>query len=307
MKKAIVTGANGFIGAAVVKELVSRGIHVTAVIRNKQSDVSRLKEILDISFVYCDLSELNTLPAKLDEKKYDLFYHFAWEGSSGEKRGNSSLQLQNAHWSLNAVEIAHMLSCEKIIVSGSIMEQEVIHACFEQGNRPNLAYVYGSGKLAAHTMCSCVATQLNIKLVWANITNAYGPEEYSPRFINSTIRKIQKGESLQFTSGTQNYDFIYIDDVARAFYHLGMEGKGAHHYLIGSGAAKPLKEFILKIRDALEVSNEFIFGDIPYTGVNLALELFDVKLMEQHTSFRPLVGFEEGIKKTEHWIKETDK
>ncbi|MFI3254586.1 MAG: NAD-dependent epimerase/dehydratase family protein [Eubacteriales bacterium] len=306
MKKAIVTGANGFVGAAVVKELVKQGVAVTAVIRNESSDLQRLKEIEGITYVFCPLNQLKTLPSLLTERDFDLFYHFAWDGAAGEARANTQLQLQNAQWTVDAVEVAHELSCKKIVVSGSIMEHETVSACYTQGNAPGIAYVYGSGKLVAHTMSSCVAAKLGIELVWGKITNAYGAGEFSPRFINSTIRKVLDGEDPQFTSGTQNYDFIYIDDVARAFYHLGTEGKSEHHYLIGSGHAKPLKEFILEMKEAIGQNVNFIFGDVPFTGVNLPLDLFSTEQITKDTSFSPEISFHEGILKTATWIKEID-
>ena len=69
-------------------------------------------------------------------------------------------------------------------------------AAFAQGNKPGKGYIYGSGKLVARTMTMSVAADLGIDLLWAEITNAYGAGEVSPRFINSTIRKILKNEPL---------------------------------------------------------------------------------------------------------------
>ena len=97
------------------------------------------------------------------------------------------------------------------------MEHETLAAAYKDGNHPGLGYIYGGGKLIAHVMSMSVAADIGIDLVWAEITNAYGVGELSPRFVNTTIRKIIHGEPLQFTAGTQNYDFVYIDDVARAF------------------------------------------------------------------------------------------
>ena len=137
-----------------------------------------------------------------------------------------------------------------------------------------------------------VAAQIGIDLCWAKITNAYGAGELSPRFVNTTIRKIINDEPLQFTSGTQNYDFVYIDDVARAF------------YLIGSSDAKPLREFVLEMKAALAPDKEFVFGDVPFTGVNMPLSDFDCSITEKDTGFRATIPFGEGVKKTMDWIKE---
>ena len=116
--------------------------------------------------------------------------------------------------------------------------------------------------------------------------------------------KIINNEPLQFTSGTQNYDFVYIDDVARAFYLIGENGKPFCHYLIGSSDAKPLREFVLEMKAALAPDKEFVFGDVPFTGVNMPLSDFDCSITEKDTGFKATIPFGEGVKKTMYWIKE---
>ena len=169
-----------------------------------------------------------------------------------------------------------------------------------------MGYIYVSGKLVAHTMCKSVAADLGIDLVWAKITNAYGAGELSPRFVNTTIRKILHGEPLQFTSGTQNYDFVYITDVAKAFALLGEKGKPFCDYLIGSSRARPLREFVLEMKRSLAPDREFLFGDVPFTGIDLPLSIFDCSQTEQDTGFRAEVSFFDGVRKTMEWIRETE-
>ena len=133
---------------------------------------------------------------------------------------------------------------QNLSVRGALWKKRTIAAVFTQRSRPGMSYIYGTGKLTAHCISKSLAAQLDIAHCWGVITNAYGPMELSPRFINSTIRKILSGDSLQFTAATQNYDFIYITDVAQAFYRIGLHGKAFNEYVIGSSAAKPLREFI---------------------------------------------------------------
>lgn len=180
-------------------------------------------------------------------------------------------------------------------------------AAYTQGNRPGLGYIYGGGKLIAHVLCMSVAAEIGIELVWPEITNAYGIGERSPRMINTTIQKVIRGEAPQFTAGTQNYDFVYIDDVARAFYLIGEKGKPFHEYLIGSSTARPLKEFLLEMKQAIAPGLDFIFGDIPFTGIDLPLERFDCSATERDTGFKAEIPFGEGVRRTMEWMKETRK
>lgn len=302
MKKAIVTGANGFIGSNLVKELIVQGIEVIAVVRNEESNIESIAKIKNLRIVYCELNEIKTLPKKIIDRDFDVFYHFAWMGSAGDSRIDENLQMQNALWTVDSVRVAKELGCRRFVGAGSIMEKETMDAVYAQENQPGLAYIYGSGKLAAHCISKSVAAQIDIEHVWGVITNAYGPGELSPRFVNTTIRKIIKNEPLQFSAATQNYDFIYITDVAKAFFNIGLNGKPFCSYMIGSSCAKPLKEFIIEMKKSLDINSELQFGDIPFTGINMSLDQFSTEDTEKDTGFKATVSFSEGIKKTMSWF-----
>ena len=302
MNKVIVTGANGFVGSAVVKYLVSQNIEVLALCRaNRDSNIPR-SPLVKIS--YMELSNIKELKKILPTYYYDTFFHFAWDGSAGSARFDTKLQLSNVQWTVDAIELAHELGCQRFVGSGSIMEHETISAGFTQGNRPGPGYIYGSGKLTAHIMGMSVAAKLNIEFIWPEITNAYGIGEVSPRLVNSTIRSCLRNQPPEFTAGTQNYDFVYIDDVARAFYLIGKNGKPFHHYIIGSSTARPLKEFLLEMQRSIAPDMEFSFGQVPFTGTNLSLDCFDCQETQRDTKFRAKISFAEGTKKTMIWLKQ---
>ena len=299
MKKVIVSGANGFVGGALVKELVKNNIEVIAL--DMEGHNNNLPDSDLVTFYPFALDNVVALKDVLKDRDCDTFYHFAWAGSAGEARANTSLQLQNTQWTVDCLRLAKDLGCERFVNAGSIMELETIKAVFKAGNKPGLGYIYGSGKLVAHAMCKSVAANIGIDLVWAMITNAYGVGERSPRMVNTTIQKCIRGEAPQFTAGTQNYDFVYIDDVARAFRLIGQNGKPFCEYLIGSSTAKPLKEFLLEMKAAIAPDLDFIFGDVPFTGVNQPLEDFDCSITERDTGFKAEVSFGEGCRRTRDW------
>lgn len=299
MKKVIVSGANGFVGSALVKELVANGIEVIAL--DMEGHSNNLPESSLVTFYPFSLHHVMDMKDVIKEQDIDTYYHLAWEGSAGPARADTYLQLQNAQWTVESLRLAKELGCKRFVNAGSIMELETMRAVFNAGNKPGLGYIYGSGKLVAHAMCKSVAADIGIDLIWAMITNAYGVGERSPRMVNTTIQKCIRGEAPQFTAGTQNYDFVYIDDVARAFRLIGENGKPFCEYLIGSSQAKPLKEFLLEMKAAIAPELDFIFGDIPFTGINQPLEEFDCSKTEADTGFRAQISFSEGCKRTRDW------
>lgn len=300
MESAIVTGANGFVGSALVRELLDNGMEVYAAVHG--GNRSNLPDAKGLHVVDFDLSDAAGLTGKIPFGACDMFYDFAWDGSAGSKRADVGLQLDNVRWTVDALRVSKELGCDRFLHAGSIMEHETMAAGYRDGNRPGQGYIYGCGKVAAHIMCMAVAAEMGVDLVWPEITNAYGPGERSPRLVNTTIRKCIDGVSPQFTSGTQNYDFVYIDDAARAFRLIGEHGEPFTEYLIGSSTARPLREFLMEMHDSIAPDLEFVFGDVPFTGVDLPLSYFDCSKTELDTGFRAQVSFAEGCRRTRDWI-----
>lgn len=305
MKTAIVSGANGFIGSALVRELLANDYRVYALVR--ENSCNNVPKDGRVNIIVCDLSDIRKLPEKLPGDPFDVFYHIAWEGSAGPARGDTLLQLKNAQWTVDTLHTAKEVGCKRVVCAGSLMEHEAMLAAYTQGAKPGAGMVYGSGKLAAHAMSMPVAAMLGIEIIWAEITNAYGPGERSPRLVNTTLRKCLRRESPEFSAGTQNYDFVYIDDTARAFRLIGENGKPFHEYTVGSSSAKPLKEFLLEMQGVVAPDLPFKFGCVPFAGINLPLSEFDCSQTERDTGFRAEVNFTEGCRRTMEWLKMEEK
>lgn len=300
--RAIVTGANGFVGSNLIKKLIEENVEVLAIdlsFSTPRFEANELVKPLELS-----IADIIKLKEVVENGYYDTFYHFAWVGSAGQLRMDEKIQVQNAMWTIDCLHTAKEIGCKKFICAGTIMEFEVHEAIYSQNSMPGLPYIYGVGKVLAHELCKPIANAIGIDLIWAYITNAYGVGEKSPRFINTTLRKIIHNEPLEFTAGTQNYDFVYIDDVANAFYLIGLYGKANKGYMIGSGNARPLKEFIIEMCNANSSNNKPLFGNVPFTGVNIDINTFDINEIVNDCGFNAEISFTEGTRKTIEWLKE---
>lgn len=301
MKNVIITGADGFVGSYTVQHFLENGSNVLAIDIPEQP--RRLKKYDRLQYVSCDVSDLEELRNIIKKDTYDTIVHFAWAGSAGPERVNYELQMKNALGTVELLKLSKELGISRFVCAGSIMELEVEAAVHSQGSKPGMAYIYGVGKHLAHSLCKMVAADIGIELLWPMITNAYGVGELSPRFVNTTIRKIINGEPLQFTAATQNYDFVYVSDVAKAFYLIAQKGKPFCEYIIGSGNARPLREFIIEMQQSLAPDAKPVFGDIPFTGTNMPLAAFDISDLSRDTGYSATVSFAEGTKQTMDWLK----
>lgn len=301
MDKVIITGADGFVGSNTVQYFLEQGVSVLAL--DIGPEPRRLAPHPQLTYLCCDITDTEKMQEMIPAGVYDTFIHFAWAGSAGPARLDYHLQMNNALTTVACLKAAKELGCSRFVCAGSIMEYEVEAAIHSQGSRPGMGYIYGMGKHIAHCMCKSVAADIGIDLIWPMITNAYGAGELSPRFVNTTLRKIINKEPLQFTAATQNYDFVYVTDVARAFYLIAKNGKPFCEYMIGSSTARPLKEFILEMQQTLAPEQTPLFGDVPFTGTNMPLSVFDTSATEEDCGFKAEISFAEGTRLTMEWLK----
>lgn len=306
MKRAIVTGASGFLGRWLVKELIKQNISVTAVVRPNTKNLALLDQNSKITIVQCDLLKYHELTRCIAKEPETVFYHLAWRGVSGTERMDFTIQANNISASLTAVEAAAQLECVRFVGMGSIMEKEALAVTNTDAIKPAMSYLYGEAKQFAHLVTKAKSAELGIAHIWPLLTNAYGEGEFSPRFLNTTLRKILNDEPLEFTSGTQIYDFIHVEDAARALVLLGDHGKSFCDYIIGSGTAAPLRTFVERIGKMFAPNKVLRFGDVPYSGANLSFEDFSNEKLAHDTGFVPIVPFEEGLMRTMAWLKEVE-
>ncbi len=300
MKKVIVAGASGFIGKSLVKNLRTRGYKITALDNRFDDDL--------ISSATCISVKNKTIEQIADELKeeYSYFFDLAWVGTSGPMRTDYNVQLDNVRLTCDYIKLAAMIHCPRVIYASSINEMETYEYLQSDNIKPSGGYIYGTGKLAAHFMGETVAYQNGIEFIPVIITNIYGIGEKSARLIYTSILKLLRGEHCSFTEGYQTYDFIYITDAINSIVEVAEKGKAFNRYYIGSGEPKPLREFLLKMRDIVAPKAELGFGDIPFKGVSVDYDQFEMKQIEKDTGYKNMVSFEDGIKMTADHIREEE-
>lgn len=300
MKNVIVTGANGFLGKTLVSHLVNRGYHVVAL------DVKFDIQLLDNDAVDCinvTDKEISRLREIIPTADYSCFFHLAWIGTSGPSRADYSIQLNNVKLSCDYILLCKEIGCKRLIYASSINEMETYEYLQSDDIEPVGGFIYGTGKLAAHLMGETVAAINGVEYIPVIITNIYGVGEKSARMIYTSINKLLHKEHCSFTAGYQTYDFIYITDAINSIIEVAEKGKAFNRYYIGSGEPKPLREFLIEMKNIIDPEAEIGLGDIPFKGANISYSQFDLKKVERDTGYHNKVSFEEGIKMTAEYIR----
>ena len=304
IKTAVVTGPTGAVGTALCRKLTEQGIAVFAVIRPGSARAEHLREIAGVRLVACDAAELLHLPELVPAA--DAFFHLAWAKTVGQGRNDMPAQIDNIRYAIDAVQAASALGCKVFVGAGSQAEYgRVDHAltpetpCFPENG-------YGMAKLCAGQMSRTACEGLGIDHIWPRILSVYGPFDGLGSMVSSVTRALLHGEKPLLTKGEQLWDFLYADDAARALVLLARHGRSGAVYPLGSGSARPLREYIEALRDAIDPALPLGLGEIPYGDKQVMHLEADISALKKDTGFAPQTDFQTGIRKTIDWVREKD-
>lgn len=305
MNKVIITGATGMIGRTLIEYLLDKNIKVLAIVRENSKRLNIIPKNKNLKVLECNLSNLSNL--ELEETDYDTFYHFAWDGTFGDSRNDMYIQTKNIKYTLDAVELAKRIGCNTFIGAGSQAEYGRVNGIIDETTSTNPENGYGIAKLAAGKMSRILSNKHNIRHIWTRIFSVYGPYDGEQTMIMSSIKNMLNGVSPNYTKGEQIWDYIYSEDVAKAFYLIGEHGQDNAIYCIAHGKTKPLKEYIKIIKNKINKDIELKLGVIPYLDKQVMNLSVNIEKLKKETGFIPNTSFEKGIEKTINWYKGRDK
>ena len=297
MKKAIVTGGTGFIGSWLIEELLCKGVEVVTLVRDRSRLLKNIAVHPHCRVVEGELSCLS--PERLfSGDGYDVFYHLGWGGVSPEHKNDVEVQLDNIDMSIHAVELANAIGCRKFIASGTVAEYVFCEDIMDVNARQTPNDMYGAAKVSAHYFLEVRAKQLGMPFIWTVIPSTFGERRTDNNIITYTIRTLLKREKPLYGDLEQMWDFLYVAEVARALRYIGERGIPGKTYGIGSGVYKPLKEYIIAIRDQIDPKLELGIGEYPGMSRQTFSSCVNIYDLIKDTGFVPEIGFVEGIEKT---------
>lgn len=296
MKRAIITGATGAVGTALVKELITNNIETLVLCREGSRRNHQIPDHPLVTRKHCSLDQLASIENDTG-KNYDVFYHFAWMGTTGAERNDMYLQNLNVQFALDAVGAAKRFGCHTFIGAGSQAEYGRVEGVLRTDTPAFPEMGYGIAKLCAGQMTREYAHQQGMHHIWVRILSIFGPNDGPQSMVMSTINKLQNGEVPQFTKGEQMWDYLYSEDAAQAFRLLGEKGHDGKVYVLGSGNAKPLAEYIMELRDVVNPNAEIALGAIPYTPKQVMHLEADIHDINNDTGWIPTTQYKTGIKK----------
>ncbi len=310
MKRVVITGATGVVGMALINKCIELGIETVVLVNPESKRLARIPDDPRVKVIKCGLGDFATADGESlrlsadDTGRYaDVMFHLAWAGTFGDCRNDKALQDRNAEYALDAVRLAARLGCSTFVGAGSQAEYGRVSGMLTADTPCDPENEYGRAKLRTSKATRDLCHELGMRHIWPRILSIYGPYDGEKTMVMSLIRTLLEGGRPALTKGEQMWDYLYADDVAEAFIALAERGRDGRVYPIGSGVARPLKEYIEIIRDEIDLSLPLGFGEVPYSDKQVMHLCADISQLTADTGFSPKVEFCEGARRTIEYVR----
>lgn len=259
----LITGATGYIGSHICKDLVNAGHLVYCICRNKSS-FDKCATFRD-SVIWVNIEKENWKDA-IKNLHFDILIHAAWSGVSVNERNNWDIQLTNFSFSKQIFQLALEHNVKKIICLGSQAEYGIFTDKVTEEYVPYPEDAYGSVKILIMHYLRNLAHTHKFEWIWLRVFSVIGQNENSNWLLPQVIRKLSKNQFIELTSGEQYYDYLCIDDfISRINLVINCSEDNSGVYNICSGRPVKIKQLLILIAKKMQCSLSLLkFGSIPY-------------------------------------------
>ena len=212
-KTALVTGAAGFIGSQVVKQLSENGLNVLAGIHD-QYPSNIFNELKNVQTISLDILNKDSINKALDN--VDFVYHFAALVNSHESMTN--LIKINAEGTRNVWECAAKNKIKAALYCSSTAVYGMLSKSFQPVDEfvtPRAIEPYGYTKLLGETEALKIAQKEKLNTLIIRPVAVFGPNEHTPfgkKLREAAVSKILLAGKLQ----KRKFNYVHVDDVASA-------------------------------------------------------------------------------------------
>lgn len=212
MTRIIVTGATGFVGCQIMRALAQLGVELIPVVRRgKEPQVANLSNVIKIISTSDVFAEDEQWWAQKC-RDIDVIVHAAWYAEPG-KYLQSTLNMDCLVGSLQLARGAVTAGVKRFIGIGTCAEYDQSHGVLTVDTALKPSTPYAAAKAALFLALSQWLPTQSVTLAWCRLFYLYGEGEDRRRLVPYIRRQLEKGESVELTSGKQIRDFL---DVAKA-------------------------------------------------------------------------------------------
>lgn len=306
-KKALVTGAAGFLGSHLCRRLLSEGYEVTAIDNLFTGTKENIYDLLDnprFSFVLHDV----THPFW---GQFDEIYNLACPASPFHYQHNPVETLKTSVLGMmNMLELALKTKAKVLHTSTSeVYGDPLVHPQVESYwgnvNTIGIRSCYDEGKRCAETLAADYRRQWGVDVRMVRIFNTYGPNMHPKdgRVISNFIMQALHNENITiFGDGSQTRSFQYVDDLIEAIRRLMNVENPPLVMNVGNPGEYTmldLAENVLKLIP--ESTSKIVFEPLPEDDPKKRKP--DITLAKETLGWEPKVSLVDGLKKTIEYFR----
>ena len=295
-RRVLLTGAAGHIGSQIARLLVREGHEVFAIIR-PQSDRWRLVGVeRDLVIVDGDIRALSELRSRLGTVRPDICLHLAWRGWVGAGEEN----LLSLTASLDLMWMMTELSCPRFVAAGTCFEYDFSGDAVAETSPLRPLGLYANCKRALFDISQQWSAFSGLSVANPRIFNSYGPFEDVRRLVPCVAQSLLRNEFAAVTSGEQIRDYLHVQDVASAIWHVAKSDvTGAVN--IASGEPVSVADLAMRVGSLLGKLHMVQLGAAPSRAQEPKRILGDPTMLRQRLGWVPQFDLDRGLTETVRW------
>ncbi len=306
MRRVVVTGATGFVGANLTRRLLRDGHEVHLLVRPGHASW-RIDEIrADVQIHTVDFADMGEVARVVDRVRPEWVFHLAAYGAYSSQSDLGLMAQTNVIGTMNVVQACLRSGFEAFVNTGSSSEYgyKGYAPAETEWLEPNSYYAVT--KAAATLFCRYTAQAEGVHLPTLRLYSVYGPFEEPTRLMPSLIVPGLSGELPPLVDPDIARDYVYVEDVCDAFLFAATQSKqelGAI-YNVGTGTQTSLRELIALARGILPISVKPQWGSMPSRLWDTATWVADSRKIQRNLGWRPHYGLESGFRSMVDWFQD---
>ena len=304
-RRVLLTGAAGFLGANLTRELLRRGADVHVLLR-ATTDPWRIAELRDrISVHRADLTDAGAVRAAVAAARPRLLFHLAMPSGHPQDRDARAQMVEGCvRASVHVLEAALAHGVERLVQLASFLEYGPSVAPVPETAELRPATLRGAAKAAATLWSQGFARATRLSSVVLRAFSVYGPWEPAGRLVPSAVKAALDGSPLPLTPFPSCRDFVYVDDVVNAC----LLAADAHvppgeAFNVGSGVLSSSADVVAAVEAACERRLR-IEGEYPAVPADSNACAASLEKVEAALGWRPRHSLRQGIEATVAWFRE---
>lgn len=259
-KKILLTGANGFVGIQILKNLLLKDVELTVIIRSqsvkKFKKSKKIKKIIESSDMFSESIEW----WKSKCKGIDIVIHSAWYVKPPNYQ-SSEKNLDCLIGTLKMAEGCIKAGVKKFVGIGSCAEYDYSQGLMSIDTILNPTSLYAKSKVSTFLTLSNWFKGSSITFCWCRLFYLYGEGEHPSRLYPSIIKNLSLNQQVPLTEGSQVRDFLNVKEAGLMIADIALSFKdGAIN--ICSGKPITIREFAEKIANKFGRIHLLKFGEI---------------------------------------------